>query len=268
MSQQPKLTDAKLEVSERIATLTFNRHDVRNALTGTALIDDIIAVADWVNHEPDVSVLVMTGAGSAFSAGGNVKDMAERGGDFAGDVAECAERYRHGIQRIPLALQVVEVPIIAAVNGPAIGAGFDLANMADIRIASAQAKFGETFLNLGIIPGDGGAWFMQRLIGYQRAFELTLTGRVIDAEEALRHGIAMEVVAADQLLPRARELATRMAAQPPKALRLTKRLMKMAQRMELKDFLDLCASFQGMCHNEPEHLDAVNRFLAAQTKRG
>ncbi|HEY5762980.1 MAG TPA: enoyl-CoA hydratase-related protein [Rhodocyclaceae bacterium] len=267
MTQQPALTDARLVVSTRVATLTFNRHDVRNALTGTALIDDIVAVANWINRAPEVSVLVMTGAGSAFSAGGNVKDMAERGGDFAGDVAEVAERYRHGIQQIPLALQGVEVPIIAAVNGPAIGAGFDLANMADIRIASTQAKFGETFLNLGIIPGDGGAWFMQRLIGYQRAFELTLTGRVIDADEALRHGIVMEVVAADQLLPRTIELATRMAAQPPKALRLTKRLMKMAQRMELKDFLDLCASFQGMCHNEPEHLDAVNRFLAAQSKR-
>ena len=258
----PLLTDATLTVDGRVATLTFERNDVRNALTGTALIDDIVAVAQWANSADDaISVLVMTGAGSAFSAGGNVKDMAERGGDFAGDVAECAQRYRDGIQRIPLALQAVEVPIIAAVNGPAIGAGCDLANMADIRIASTRAKFGETFLNLGIIPGDGGAWLMQRLIGYQRAFELTLSGRVIDAAEALQYGIAMEVVEPDQLLPRAHQLAARFAAQPPKALRLTKRLMKMAQRMELKDFLDLCAVFQGMCHNEPEHLDAVRRFL-------
>ena len=182
----PQLSDAKLQLDQRVATLTLDRHDVRNALTGTRLIDDIIAVAGWVNHAEDVSALIITGAGSAFSAGGNIKDMAERGGDFAGDVAECAERYRHGIQRIPLALQEVEVPIIAAVNGPAIGAGFDLANMADIRIASEKARFGETFLNLGIIPGDGGAWFMQRLIGYQQAFELTLSGRIIDAAEASR----------------------------------------------------------------------------------
>lgn len=262
MNSLPSLMDARLEVESRVATLTFDRHDVRNALTGTSLIDDIVACAGWVNRETEISALILTGAGSAFSAGGNVKDMAERGGDFAGTVAEVAERYRAGIQRIPLALQQVEVPIIAAVNGPAIGAGFDLANMADIRIASTQAKFGETFLNLGIIPGDGGAWFMQRLIGYQRAFELTLTGRIVEAEEAQRLGIAIEVVAPDRLLPRARELAERMAAQPPKALRLTKRLMKMAQRMELKDFLDLCASFQGMCHNEAEHLEAVRRFLA------
>jgi len=203
----------------------------------------------------------MTGAGSAFSAGGNVKDMAERGGDFAGDVAECADRYRRGIQRIPLALHNVEIPVIAAVNGPAIGAGFDLANMADIRIASSKAKFGETFLNLGIIPGDGGAWFMQRLIGYQQAFELTLSGRIVAADEARTLGIVLDVVEPEQLMTRANEIATRIASQPPKATRLTKRLMKMAQRMELKDFLDLCATFQGMCHNEAEHLDAVHRML-------
>lgn len=258
----PVLEDALLDVSGGIATLTLNRHDVRNALTGTALIEDIVTTAQWVNHTDDVSVLVITGAGSAFSAGGNVKDMAERGGDFAGDVAEVATRYRRGIQRIPLAIEQIEVPVIAAVNGAAIGAGFDLSMMADLRIASERARFGETFLNLGIIPGDGGAWFMQRLIGYQQAFELTLSGRVIDAAEARQLGIVLDVVPGDELMDRVNEIASRFAAQPPKALRLTKRLMKMAQRMELKDFLDVCAVFQGMCHNEPEHLDAVQRFLA------
>lgn len=263
----PSLKDALITLDNRVATLTFNRHDLRNALTGSHLIDDIITVADWANSSEEVSVLVMTGAGSAFSAGGNIRDMAERGGDFAGDVAECTERYRKGIQRIPMALEAIEVPIIAAVNGPAIGAGFDLANMADVRIASEKAKFGETFLNLGIIPGDGGAWLMQRLIGYQRAFELTLSGRIVDAIEAKELGIILEVVSADELMPTALKLAERFASQPPKATRMTKRLMKMAQRMELKDFLDLCACFQGMCHNEPEHLTAVNKMLESMAKR-
>jgi enoyl-CoA hydratase/carnithine racemase len=263
----PQTTDARLSLDGRVATLTLDRDDVRNALTGTALIDDIVNVAEWINRCDDVSVLVITGTGSAFSAGGNIKDRANRGGDFAGDVAEVATRYRRGIQRIPLALQAVEVPIIAAVNGPAIGAGFDLANMADIRIASTKAKFGETFLNLGIIPGDGGAWFMQRLIGYQQAFELTLSGRIVGADEAKQLGIVLDVVEPDELMNRANQLATRFAGQPPKALRLTKRLMKMAQRMELKDFLDLCAAFQGMCHNEAEHLEAVNRMLEQTTRR-
>ncbi|MFP3342503.1 enoyl-CoA hydratase-related protein [Halomonas sp. SIMBA_159] len=258
----PELTDATLTLENRVATLTLNRHDVRNALTGTALVDDIVATAAWVNRCQEVSVLVITGAGSAFCAGGNVKDMAERGGDFAGDVAEVAERYRQGIQRMPLALNQVEVPIIAAVNGAAIGAGFDLANMADLRIASRKASFGETFLNLGIIPGDGGAWFMQRQIVYQRAFELTLSGRVISADEALAYGVVLEVVEPEQLMEAALAHANRMAAQPPKATRLTKRLMKMAPDMELKPFLDVCAVFQGMCHNEPEHLEAVERLLS------
>ncbi|APE29892.1 enoyl-CoA hydratase [Halomonas aestuarii] len=263
----PSLTDARLSLEGRVATLTLDRHDVRNALTGTALVDDILAVADWVNVCEAVSVLVITGEGSAFCAGGNVKDMASRGGDFAGDVAEVAARYRRGIQRLPLALEGVEVPIIAAVNGPAIGAGFDLANMADIRIASRRATFGETFLNLGIIPGDGGAWFLQRLIGYQRAFELTLSGRVIDAEQAREYGIVLEVTEPDALMARALKMAGQMAAQPPKATRLTKRLMKKGSRMELPDFLDLCATFQGLCHNEPEHLDAVNAMLEKMARK-
>jgi len=257
----PKLTDALLEVDGRVAMLTLNRHDVRNALTGTNLIDDIVTVAAWVNRTDEVSALILTAAGSAFCSGGNVKDMAERRGDFAGDAAEIANRYRRGIQRIPLALQQVEIPIIAAVNGPAMGAGFDLANMADIRLASSTATFGETFLNLGLIPGDGGAWFLQRLIGYQQAFELTLSGRIINATEAKALGIVLEVVEPAQLLARARELAAGFARQPPRAVRLTKRLMKMAQRMELKEFLDLSAAFQGLCHQEPEHLEAVRRLL-------
>ena len=263
----PQLMDATLTLANRIAILTLNRHDLRNALTGSHLIDDIVTTANWVNQEEAVSVLIITGAGSAFSAGGNILDMAERGGDFAGDVAEVEARYRRGIQRIPLALQAVEVPIIAAVNGAAIGAGFDLANMADMRIASEKAKFGETFLNLGIIPGDGGAWFMQRLIGYQKAFELTLSGRIVDAKEAKEMGIVLDVVRPDDLMPRALELAQSIARQPPKATRMTKRLMKMAQRTELKDFLDVCATFQGMCHNEPEHLQAVNRMIASMNKK-
>ena len=266
MSIHTQLTDANLEIKNRVAILTMNRHDMRNALTGTNLIQDIVNTAKWVNNCEDVSVLVITGAGTAFSAGGNIRDMASRSGDFAGDVAECEKRYRQGIQQIPLALQNVEVPIIAAVNGPAVGAGFDLANMADIRIASENAKFGETFLNLGIIPGDGGAWLLQRSIGYQRAFELTLSGRMIDAREAEKYGIVLEVTEPENLLPTAMKMAEEFSEKPPKALRLTKRLMKMAQRMELKDFLDICACFQGMCHNEPEHLVAVEKMLETMKK--
>lgn len=261
MKQLPELRDALLHVEGGVATLTFNRDDVRNELTGTGLVDDIEQTVNWINANEAVSVLVMTGAGKAFSAGGNVKHMLQREGTFGGDVYSVQKQYREGIQRIPLAMHRLEVPSIAAVNGPAIGAGFDLACMCDLRIAAAGSVMGETFVNMGIIPGDGGAWFLQRLIGYQRAAELTFSGRVLGAAEALSLGILLEVVEAQDLLPRAQELARSFAAKPPQALRLTKRLMKSAQRLELADFLDHCAVFQGMCHNTADHLEAVGSFI-------
>jgi len=257
----PLLTDATLELDDRVATLTFRRNDVRNALTGTTLVDDMLAAICWANRSPDVSVMIITGDGAAFSSGGNVKEMQERRGTFAGSTIQIQENYRRGIQQLPLALHTAEIPLIAAVNGPAVGAGLDLACMCDLRIASRTALAGETFINLGIIPGDGGAWFLQRLIGYQRAAELTLTGRMLTAEEAVQLGLFLEVVEPDALLPRARELARQMAAKPPRAVRLTKRLLKLAQRTELNDFLDLCAAFQAMAHHTDDHLEAVSAFL-------
>ncbi len=255
------LKDSTLVVRDRVALITFGRDDVRNALTGTELVEDLLQTLAWVNSAEEVSVLVMTGAGSAFSSGGNVREMRDKSGIFGGSVQQIQDQYRRGIQRIPLAMEATEVPLIAAVNGPAIGAGFDLACMCDLRLASSSAVMGETFVNLGIIPGDGGAWFLQRLIGYQRAAELTLTGRLITAPEALNLGIVLEVTEPENLLGRALELAAQIAAKPPRATRLTKRLLKYAQRGTLPDFLDLCACFQGMAHHTDDHAEAVTAFL-------
>jgi enoyl-CoA hydratase/carnithine racemase len=257
----PELHASLLEVADRVARLTLDRDDVRNELTGTGLADEITAVARWVNEAPEVSVLVITGAGRAFSAGGNIKDMRAREGAFAGDVHEVQDTYRRGIQQMTLAMHAIEVPAIAAVNGAAIGAGLDLACMCDIRIAASGAKLGETFVNLGVIPGDGGAWFLQRLVGYQAAALLTFTGRVIEAEEALRIGLVTEVVAPEQLQERAGALAAEIAAKPPRAIRLTKRLLKGARQMELAEVLELSALFQGMSHASADHLEAVAAFL-------
>jgi enoyl-CoA hydratase/carnithine racemase len=261
MTAIPQLSDARLTLADRVATLTFDRDDVRNALTGTALIDDLTRCVDWVNAAQNVSVLIITGAGKAFSSGGNVKEMRDKQGIFGGQGTEIQEQYRQGIQRIPLAMDSIEVPTIAAINGAAIGAGFDLCNMCDIRLGCPETLLGETFINLGIIPGDGGAWFLQRVAGYQRAAELSLTGRLVTADEALEYGILMELVGTDALLPRAQELAAQIAAKPPRGVRMTKRLLKAAQRMELRDLLDMSASMQALSHQMDDHQEAVEAFL-------
>ncbi len=262
MIQPPTLTDARLEVNDGIAMLTMNRDDVRNALTGTALITDILSVCEWINNDHRVGALVLTGAGKAFSAGGNIKDMQQREGVFAGGPIQIQDSYRRGIQRMALALYRLEVPFVAAVNGAAIGAGLDLACMADLRIASSQTKVGETFVNLGIIPGDGGAWFLPRIIGMQRAAELTFSGRIIDAHEALAIGLFLELVPPDELLPRAMTIAATFASRPREALRIAKRLLQAGQRLPLDDFLDLCAAQQSLCHSHPQHHEALTALLS------
>lgn len=261
MSDIPQLRDASLTLTDRVAVLTFERGDVRNALTGTELVADIVSAIHWANRDPAVSVMIITGAGGAFSAGGNIKEMRDRQGTFAGSALAIQQKYREGIQQISVTVSNAEIPLIAAIEGPAVGAGLDLACMCDLRIGSTQAVLGETFINLGLIPGDGGAWFLQRLIGYQRAAEMTFTGRLVKAEEAQALGILLEVVAPEALLPRAQEIAAAIAAKPPQTVRLMKRLMKTAQRQELPEFLELCACFQAMSHHTDDHIEALNAFL-------
>lgn len=260
----PTLTDARLDIKERYAILTFERDDVRNALTGTALVDDICKTIEWANRAP-FNCLIITGAGKGFSSGGNIKEMIDKRGMFGGSPADISDSYRRGIQRMSRAVFNAELPLIAAINGAAVGAGFDLACMCDIRIGCEHSRFGETFINLGIIPGDGGAWFLQRLVGYQRAAELTFSGRLVNADEALELGLLLELVDSGNLLECAEAQARVFAEKPPQALRMTKRLMKIAQRQELGDFLDHCASVQAACHSTEDHAVALKAFINKET---
>tara|TARA_R110002049_G_scaffold30746_1_gene105175 strand:- start:290 stop:1075 length:786 start_codon:yes stop_codon:yes gene_type:complete len=251
----------QFEAHEGVATLTLNRPDERNALSTQAQWDEIVACCERIGADSSIRAVVLTGAGSAFSAGGNVKDMRDKKGIAAGTPFEISEGYLRGIQRIPLALHNLEVPTIAAVNGAAVGAGCDLACMCDIRIASEKARFAESFVKLGIIPGDGGAWLLQRAIGYQRAAEMSFTGDMIDAQTALAWGLVSQVVAPDQLLPTAQGLAARMAANSGPALRMAKRLMRQAQTGRLDDTLTLSASLQALAHHTSEHDASIARFF-------
>ena len=244
-----------------VVTATINRPDQRNAISTQ---DDIAALTGFcadVAADSSVRAVILTGAGAAFCAGGNVKDMAAKRGMFAGSPYDKRGGYRRGIQTIPMALYELEVPVVAAINGAAIGAGLDLACMCDIRIASNDAKFAESFVKLGIIPGDGGAWFLPRVIGMPRATLMTLTGETIDAATALEFGLVHQIVASDHLLDAAKHMAGRIAANPGHSTRMAKRLLREGQDMKLAPLLELSAAYQAIAHHTHDHDEAVQAML-------
>ncbi len=250
----------KYEQVGHVVTLTMNEPERRNPLTGNTAVPEFIAAIDRIHNDRQVRAVILTGAGSAFSSGGDVRNMLRQAnGEVTG--MEIRHEYRTGIQRIPLALFNLEVPVIAAVNGAAIGAGLDLACMCDVRIASEKAKFAESFVKLGIIPGDGGAWLLTRLIGMSRAAEMAFTGDTIDAKQAEQWGLVSRVVPPDELLPAANSLAARMAANPGHAVRLAKRLLRESLHTRLDTLLEMAAAFQALAHQTDDHREAVAAFL-------
>jgi enoyl-CoA hydratase/carnithine racemase len=255
------MTDFLLyEQQGHVVTLTMNDAEHRNPLTGNTAVAEFLAAIERIQNDRSVRAVILTGAGKAFSTGGNIKDM-ERQASGSVSAMEIRNEYRGGIQKLPLALLNLEVPVIAAVNGAAIGAGLDLACMCDIRIASSHAKFAESFVKLGIIPGDGGAWLLPRIIGLSRAAELSFTGQLIDAELAAQWNLVSRVVPPDELMSTAQALAGRIAANPPHAVRLTKRLLRESMHTRLDTLLEMAAVFQALSHQTPDHREAVAAFL-------
>ncbi|MFN3601040.1 MAG: crotonase/enoyl-CoA hydratase family protein [Dietzia sp.] len=256
MTSQPLI----VERADHIETWTLNLPDSRNAISDPAIVDALCDRVAAVNADHDVRAVVLTGAGTAFSAGGNVKDMVDRTGMFGGSPYELRDGYRSGIQRIPRALYHCEVPVIAAVNGPAVGAGCDLAVMCDLRVASTRAWFAESFVQLGIIPGDGGAWLLTKAIGPARAAEMALTGDRVKAEQAAAWGLVNEVVEPENLLEAAHALAARVAKNPPHAVRMAKRLLRESQHQSLESLLELSAAMQALAHHTADHREALTAF--------
>ena len=247
-------------VEKDIAVITINRPDVRNAIN-EEVIEGIEQTVHKVNSEDNIKVLIITGSGKAFCSGGNVKDMKAKENIFAGSPNELRLNYQRHIQRIPAALNQLKVPSIAAVNGAAYGAGCDLSMMCDIRIACETAVFAESFIKLGLIPGDGGAWFLPRAIGYSRAAEMLFTGQPVSAHKALHWGMVNKVVEGDQLIDEAVHLAKRIAQNPAHAIRMSKRLLKESEKSSLESMLELSASLQALAHQTADHHEAVDAFL-------
>ena len=244
-----------------IAILTLNRPDAMNALGAPGDGDQVAAACAAINADREIRAVVLTGAGRAFSAGGDVKAMKAREGAFAGNGVELRDGYRNNIHRVVRSIYGLEVPSIAAVNGPAIGLGCDVACMTDIRIAAEGARFGVTFLKLGLIPGDGGAWLLPRTIGMSRASELLFTGDVVDAATAEKWGLVSKIVPAETLMDEAIALAERIAQQPPHALRLAKSLLKHGQTTSYDTLMEMSAAAQAISHLTDDHMEGVEALL-------
>lgn len=249
-----------------VLVLAMNRPQTHNAVSDPDAIEALLAACAQINADHEVRAVVLTGTGKAFSSGGNVKTLRDQVGSGLGVPALSRHAYRDGIQRLPLALYNLEVPVIAAVNGHAIGAGNDLACMCDVRIASTEAKFACSFIKLGLIPGDGGAWLLPRIVGRSIAAEMAFTGRAIDAVQALDYGLVSQVVAPEQLLSTALALAEEIASHPAHALRMTKRLLREGEHTRLDTLLELSAALQALAHHTPEHEERLTAFASGRAK--
>lgn len=244
-----------------VALLKMNDAATMNAITDPVILGDVIQAFEDLQQDEGVRVCVLTGVDRAFSSGGNVKDMLNRKKMFAGNPLELQENYRKGIHRLSTLMYNFEKPLIAAVNGAAVGAGLDLAMLCDIRIASEKARFGSTFVNLAIIPGDGGAWLLNKVVGAQRAAEMVLTGRIVKADEALEMGMLLKVVSEEKLIDEAMQIAHSIACKSADTLKIAKRLLNSADRLNFSDHLDLCSANQAMLHHAPEHEAALKQFF-------
>jgi 2-(1,2-epoxy-1,2-dihydrophenyl)acetyl-CoA isomerase len=250
------------EVKDRIATLTLNRPDKMNAFTGPMIDRWAWALGD-AQRDPEVSVVVVTGAGRAFCAGGDVARMGE------GKPAPLDHKntlWEH-IHRVPKALEVMDKPVIAMVNGVAVGAGMGMALMCDLRIASDSARFSTGYVRVGLVPGDGDTYFLPRLVGSARALELLWTADFVESAEAERLGIVNRVVPADRLAEETVALARRIAAGPQIPIRMIKRLVYQSLRLDLRTHLDLVSSHMAVVRETADHKEGVRAFQEKRAPR-
>ena len=244
-----------------VVTVTLNAPERRNPISEPGMVDGLIDALMRAENDRSARVVILTGAGTAFSSGGDVRAMKAAAEKRAAAPYQTPHYYKAGIQRIPLTFERLDVPVIAAVNGPAVGAGLDLTCMCDMRIAAESARFAETFVKVGIVAGDGGAWLLPRAVGYAKACEMAFTGDMISAQEALACGLVSQVVPDAELMTAARKLADRIAANPPYAVRMTKRLLMEGRHTRIDTMLEMAATMQALTHATADHREAVDAFL-------
>jgi 2-(1,2-epoxy-1,2-dihydrophenyl)acetyl-CoA isomerase len=250
-----------VERIEHTAILTINRPERRNALGfGT---DGVVfrRVVGELNEDRSLRCVILTGCDGVFSAGGDLKQLREWANDDSKTPRDFLQLYQTGIHEVVRALWSLEMPVVAAVNGAAIGLGNDLACLADIRLAGESAKFGATFLKIGLIPGDGGAWLLPKIIGWERAAQLYFAGDIIDAPTAASWGLVSRCVPDAQLLPEAMALARKISQQPPESLRNTKKLMRAGIDQRFEDIMAMSAKFQVFAHLSQDHHEALEAIF-------
>ena len=246
------------EVKDGIATFTLNRPERLNAL-GDTLRDDLLDAVVRTAADPEVRVMVITGAGKGFCAGGDVKAMNEN--RETGRERPIVDKIAPSRDQTLLAMRDAPQPIIAAVNGAAAGAGMNLALACDVRIASTAAKFSQAFVKRGLHPDWGGTYFLPRVVGMAKACELIFTGDLIDAPEALRLGLVSRVVAPEELMPTVHELARKIAAGPPLAIRLAKRALYHNADCDLRQALEFETFAQNICQDTDDAREGVRAFV-------
>jgi enoyl-CoA hydratase/carnithine racemase len=248
----------RFTIDDGIARIVLNRPERMNAFT-FEMIDAWVEALQRCRTDDAVKLVLVTGAGEAFCSGGDIVEMGER-------LEQTPEQRKselfQRIERIPLALEDLDKPVIAAVNGVATGAGMDMALMCDIRYAAASARFAETYVKVGLVPGAGGAHFLPRLVGAAKALELFFTGDFIDAQEALRIGVVNRVFPDADLTDEVEKIARRIARAPALTLRMTKRAIYQGMRNDLRTNLDMISSHYAVITATQEHRDLVKAFIA------
>jgi enoyl-CoA hydratase/carnithine racemase len=254
----------RFTVDEGIARIVLDRPERMNAFT-FEMIDAWVDALQRCRTDDAVKVVLVTGAGEAFCSGGDIVEMGERL-DHTPEQRK-SELFQR-IERIPLALEDLDKPVIAAVNGAATGAGMDMALMCDIRYAAQSARFAETYVRVGLVPGAGGAHFLPRLVGVSKALELFFTGDFIDAQEALRIGVVNRVFPDTALMDEVEKIARRIARAPALTLRMTKRAIYQGLRNDLRTNLDLISSHYAVITATQEHKDLVRAFIDKKAAKG